>query len=348
MRSQDKGISEKQDQAWLFLDQQIQTANANLFSGLSPVSLALAQLDWALNLMQTPSAQVHLQQLAWKNFYAWVMYAVPIAHSKSEHDSYAQPNSDARFTDPAWQKAPWKNWVDAQHLSEQWWHEATQMRGMRPHSVEQMRFYASKWLDLVSPSNWLASNPQAIEAAIKSNGMSLANGITRAIEDWNKEHHIHNADHALPELKPGKGLAMTPGEVVFRNHLCELIQYSPSTAKVHAEPVLIIPSCIMKYYILDLSASNSMVKWLVSQGHTVYMVSWRNPDQSDALLRMDDYVREGVLANVEFISNAHREKIHLMGYCTNARGYDGCSRLFVRQANGWIFSIFALTRVGLV
>jgi polyhydroxyalkanoate synthase subunit PhaC len=297
---------------WQFLDQQIQTLNAKLFSGLSPISLAMAQMDWALNLLQTPSAQMQLQTDAAKNWGQWMMKALQL---KPEEEPTAPAHSDARFAHSTWQNQPWASLVEAQHLHEQWWHQATQLRGMRPHSKEQMGFYASKWLDMMSPSNWLGTNPEAMEKAMHSGGLSLAKGAQHALEDWWREHGHQANNHQPTSLQAGQGLAMTPGQVVARSHLCELIQYAPTTSKVHAEPVLIIPSCIMKYYILDLSPHNSMVKWLVSQGHTVYMVSWRNPDENDALLTMDDYVQEGVLASLTHVQQAHREQVHLMGYC---------------------------------
>ena len=300
--------------AWGPIDQQIQSLNAKLFSGLSPVSLALAQLDWALNLIQTPSKQFKLQQSAWNNFSRFIWESLtPPTDSKTE--GHSSSKNDPRFSDPAWSNFPWNGMVKAQHLGEQWWKDATQVRGMRQHSVDQMHFYADKWLDMVSPSNWLMTNPQAIQTAIHTQGKSLLKGTDQAVQDWLKAHAKQSIAQTTPHMKPGDGLAMTPGEIVARSHLCELIQYKPSTVKVHAEPVLMVPSCIMKYYILDLSATNSMVKWLVSQGHTVYMVSWRNPDDDDALLTMDDYIEEGVLASIEHVFQAHQEKIHLMGYC---------------------------------
>lgn len=295
---------------WQYLDQQIQTFNAKMFSGLSPVSLALAQMDWALNLLQTPSAQLQLQQEAAQDWGLWLQHAWPF---KAQTDEPA--NTDTRFTHPTWHTQPWASLVKAQQLNEQWWQHATQVRGMRPHSQEQMAFYASKWLDMISPSNWLGTNPEAMSKALSTGGLSLAKGAQHALHDWWQTHGHRHTQGEEPALRPGHGVAVTPGEVVARHHLCELIQYAPTTAKVHAEPVLIIPSCIMKYYILDLSPENSMVKWLVSQGHTVYMVSWRNPDDNDTLLTMDDYVREGVLANLEHIQAAHHDKVHLMGYC---------------------------------
>ena len=297
---------------WQFLDQHIQTLNAKLFSGLSPTSLAMAQMDWILNLMQTPSAQIQLQADVAKNWGDWVLNSLQL---KTEEESSTSNNKDTRFAHPAWHKQPWASLVQAQHLNEKWWHQAMQLRGMRPHSKEQMGFYASKWLDMVSPSNWLSTNPEAMEKAMNTGGFSLTRGARHALDDWWQEHGSQTITPPETSHQPGQGLAVTAGEVVARSHLCELIQYAPVTPKVHAEPVLIIPSCIMKYYILDLSPHNSMVKWLVSQGHRVYMVSWRNPDENDALLTMDDYVREGVLASLEHVKHAHQENVHLMGYC---------------------------------
>ena len=296
---------------WSSLDQQIQTLNAKLFSGLSPVSLALAQMDWALNLLQTPSAQIQLQETAAQNWRQWWLTSW---QTPAEAPTDTPANTDTRFAHSTWQRQPWASMVEAQRLQEQWWRQATQLRGMKPHSQEQMNFYASKWLDMMSPSNWLATNPEAMEKALNSGGLTLVKGAQHAVRDWWKAQGQHDQRDA-PALQAGHGLAMTPGVVVARSHLCELIQYTPTTTKVHAEPVLIIPSCIMKYYILDLSPENSMVKWLVAQGHTVYMVSWRNPDENDALLTMDDYVREGVLANLAHVQHTHGEDVHLMGYC---------------------------------
>ncbi len=295
---------------WQHVDQQIQTLNAKLFSGLSPVSLALAQLDWALNLLESPSAQIQLQETMFNDWGSWVLKSLQLQTT----DEAPLDNQDARFAHTAWHAQPWLSMVQAQHLQEKWWEQATQLRGMRPHSKDQMRFYASKWLDLVAPNNWLATNPQAMEKALNTGGMSLVAGLQNAVHDWQKDHG-HAPNNPADGSQVGQGLATTPGEVVVRNHLCELIQYTPTTKKVHAEPVLIIPSCIMKYYILDLSPHNSMVRWLVSQGHTVYILSWRNPDENDALITMDDYVREGVLSSFEHVHQAHQENVHLMGYC---------------------------------
>jgi polyhydroxyalkanoate synthase len=198
---------------------------------------------------------------------------------------------------------------------EGWWQQASSLRGMQGHSRDQMRFYGRQWLDMCSPSNCLQTNPQALQAALSSGGQTLLKGWGHMFDAWRTSQGLPVLNVSEDTQGPGRGLAMTPGQVVYRNELIELIQYTPVTSKVHAEPVLVIPSCIMKYYILDLSPHNSMVRWLVEQGHTVYIVSWHNPDESDALLGLDDYVRDGVLAALDHVLGATGEPVHLMGYC---------------------------------
>lgn len=309
------------------LDQHIQAASAKLFFGLSPISLALANADWLLNLASSPGTLLDLQEEAFRNGLLWLQRTDQIAQScmarrldaltgNANNDvAVNRVTQDPRYTHEAWEFFPWLSWIEAHALGEQWWQHATQLRGMRPHSQEQMRFYASKWLDFMAPGNTLLTNPQAMDAALRSGGQSLLKGMKHAVDEWQQKIGMATDNDGEPPLQPGQGLAMTRGEVVMRNHMVELIQYAPTTAQVHAEPVLIVPSCIMKYYIMDLSPHNSMVRWLVSQGHTVFMVSWRNPDENDALLLMDDYVNEGVLASLHHVAQTTGESVHLMGYC---------------------------------
>lgn len=308
----------------------MQAVNAKLFFGLSPISLALASTDWWLNLVSSPGAQQRLQKDAVHKVLEWAERTGALANQCTQKNlgtlvgapADTKPDApaphlthDQRFADAAWESFPWRSWIEAHALGEQWWMQATQLRGMQPHSREQMRFYAAKWLDFFAPGNTLLTNPQAMDAALRSGGQSLLKGMKNAVDEWQHKIGLAPQQGEADTLAVGKDLAATPGEVVMRNHMVELIQYVPATPQVHAQPVLIVPSCIMKYYIMDLSAHNSMVRWLVAQGHTVFMVSWRNPDENDALLTMDDYVNEGVLASVQHVAQATGEDVHLMGYC---------------------------------
>ncbi|MDO8904087.1 alpha/beta hydrolase [Hydrogenophaga sp.] len=312
------------------LDQLAHAALARASVGLSPVSLARAWTDWLLNLSVSPGSRARLRTEAQALGLAWLKETMSgavfqlqpgltdtaVADDVQPRDSdRGHPSGDARFAASAWNRWPWSAMASANQACERWWTSAAELRGMEPHSREQLQFFAKQWLDMVSPGNWLLSNPEALQKAMDSRGQSVLKGVGHAVDEWRLRHGLQPL-HANDEVPaPGNGLAMTPGQVVLRNDLIELIQYQPVTEQVFAEPVLIIPSCIMKYYILDLSPHNSMVRWLTEQGHTVYIVSWRNPDENDALLTLDDYVRMGVLDALDHVHMATQRPVHLAGYC---------------------------------
>jgi len=313
------------------LDRNAAAVMVRFWSGLSPISLALAYTDWALNLAASPGSRVRLARQAWQQGWEWFDDAAQALvrqsaatllgrHGGPMHTLATSPLAaalaeDTRFAAPAWLQWPWFGLAGATKAWEAWWQDASSVRGMQSHSREQMGFYGRQLLDAGAPSNWLWTNPEALRAAWDTGGQSLLKGLGHMLDDLADGQGIGTDPAAMPELGPGASLATTPGQVVLRNELIELIQYAPATPEVRAEPVLIIPSCIMKYYILDLSPHNSLVRWLVGRGHTVYIVSWRNPDEGDALLGMDDYVREGVLAPLDHVHCASGEPVHLMGYC---------------------------------
>jgi polyhydroxyalkanoate synthase subunit PhaC len=317
------------------LDRQAAAVMARLWSGLSPISIALASTDWALHLASSPGSQLRLARQAWEQGVAWLVDALQAGLGQAcagpaqlpgpvpAQPAAAGPGSalaealleDQRFAAQPWQLLPWRSLATAHKSWEAWWLQACSLRGMQLHSRDQMRFYGLQLLDMLAPSNALASNPEALQAAWRSGGQSLLRGVAHLLDELPAANGRQGGTVTEPDIGPGRGLAMTPGRVVLRNDLIELIQYQPATPSVHAEPVLIVPSCIMKYYILDLSPHNSLVRWLVGQGHTVAILSWRNPDESDALLGMDDYVRDGVLAALDHLHCATGRPVHLAGYC---------------------------------
>jgi polyhydroxyalkanoate synthase len=201
-------------------------------------------------------------------------------------------------------------------LQQQWWHNATSgIRGVTKHHEAMVEFVARQILDMVSPSNFLATNPEVLRQTVSKGGMNLVGGLRNIAEDW---------ERAVSGKKPvgtenfvvGRDVAATPGKVVYRNRLIELIQYAPATGKVRPEPVLIVPAWIMKYYILDLSPQNSLVKYLTEQGFTVFMISWKNPSPEDRDLGLDDYRTLGVMAALDAIGAiVPDQKIHAAGYC---------------------------------
>lgn len=304
---------ERQRLAALALDETVHTQLTKKYKGLSPIALALAHADWAMHLLASPGHQTLLGQRALElSLQAW---------TKAINPSTVETEKDARFSDHGWATFPFNAMKEGFKAYDAWWRSATEQElGVSTHHQHMVRFFTGQSLDALSPSNWLWSNPKVLRTAVDTRGESLKEGFELLLKDWQESvmSQTDESGESLPplEFEVGKQVAATPGKVVFRNELIELIQYTPTTEKVLPEPVLIVPSCIMKYYILDLSPHNSMVKYLVSQGHTVLIISWRNPDASDRDLKMQDYLSKGVLAAMAAAkSSTGAKKIHTVGYC---------------------------------
>jgi polyhydroxyalkanoate synthase len=189
------------------------------------------------------------------------------------------------------------------------------IEGVQERNAQLMGFAMQQFSEAVSPANSPATNPEVIQQTLDEKGANLARGWKHFVEDM--ERTLRGGDVPGTEnFRVGEQIAATPGKVVYRNELIELIQYSPTTPDVHAEPVLIVPAWIMKYYILDLSPKNSMVRWLVEQGHTVFMISWKNPSAQDRDVGMDDYLRKGVYAALDAVTAiVPGRRVHAAGYC---------------------------------
>jgi polyhydroxyalkanoate synthase subunit PhaC len=288
-------------------DSRLHAAAAPLSGGLSPIALSLAYVDWALHLATQPAQAARLAASAQAGALRW--WGETLGRAPVD-------GADARFADPAWQAWPWAPVVNAYHAAERWWGDATALRGMSAHHQEMTRFFARQWLDMLSPANAGLGNPEVLQRTREQQGANLVHGAANALDDWRRAHGLPPLQAPAPAYRPGVEVAVTPGQVVHRNHLSELIMYRPLTARVQAEPVFIVPSWIMKYYILDLSPHNSMVRWLVEQGHTVFILSWRNPDASDALLGLADYLEQGVFDNLAAIARlVPGEAVQACGYC---------------------------------
>ena len=296
------------------LDQAVHEQLSRATMGLSPISLALACADWAMHLAASPGQQMLLAQKAAELIQQQMQQPL---NKLSSYQPYQE--TDTRFSDPAWSHWPFNVLKESFKAGDGWWQEAAQVDGMSAHRQQMVSFFARQWMDAMSPSNWLSTNPQVIAHSIETGGQSLLHGMNLFLQDAHQSALPPQASPdelaALP-FAVGKDVAITPGKVVFRNHLIELIQYEAKTKQVAAEPVLIIPSPIMKYYIMDLSPQNSMVRYLVEQGLTVLMISWRNPDASDRDLGMDDYLQSGVMEAMQQTSSlCASPSIHTMGYC---------------------------------
>lgn len=295
------------DEAALIFDRKLRAPWVNMTGGLSPISMALAMTDWAWHLAASPGMAMRLTRQSMDHGLQALKQVGCDPH---------KPAIDKRYADPAWALWPFCALASAHHTAESWWREATHLRGMAHHHQDVVHLFARQWLDMLSPRNWPLTNPKVLQTTLQTQGANLRQGWMHLQQDIQRQWHPGSPVEGEPLYRPGIEVACTPGAVVHRNHLIELIQYQPGTSQVHREPVFIVPSWIMKYYILDLSPHNSLVRYLVEQGHTVFMLSWRNPDASDALLDMEDYLRLGVLNPLAVITErTGGVPIHAAGYC---------------------------------
>ncbi|WP_240766709.1 class I poly(R)-hydroxyalkanoic acid synthase [Paraburkholderia flava] len=222
--------------------------------------------------------------------------------------------SDARFAADAWHNDPranvtWRTYLMyAMHLR-----NAIDAIPVDARTKARWQFALRQVQDALSPANSLATNPEAVKIAIESGGMSLVDGMRLYLQDLAKGRMSITDEHAFDV---GRDLARTPGSVVFENELMQLIQYAPTTPTVHERPLLIVPPCINKFYILDLQPENSLVAYAVAQGHTVFLVSWRNVSEAQGQLRWDDYVEQGVLKALDAVREiSDAARINTLGFC---------------------------------
>ena len=300
------------------LDTLARAALADATASISPQSALLAWIDWASHLAASPGKRSQLTALALEHAAQLSGYLrqCMTANPDDAPACVVPPATDRRFAAPEWQQWPFNLWHQAFLLNERWWDAATHgVLGVDRHHENLVAFAARQWLDMLSPGNLLATNPVAQARTRDEGGANLQRGLAIFYDN------LYRALAGLPAagtegFVPGRDVALTPGKVVLRNRLIELIQYAPTTAKVHPEPILVVPAWIMKYYILDLSPHNSLIRHLVEQGHTVFCISWKNPGADEADLGMDDYLDLGVRAALEAIEAIlPRRKVHATGYC---------------------------------
>jgi polyhydroxyalkanoate synthase subunit PhaC len=299
------------------IDRSVHAATARFTAGLSPMAMIGAYMDWASHLAFAPGKQLRLGEKAVKKSLRLANYASRRALGTDGAEPCIVPlPQDHRFDDPAWQSPPYDLIYQSFLLTQQWWHNAmTGVRGVTHQDENLVSFATRQLLDVFSPSNSIFTNPVLLERTRTEAGMNFVRGVQNLVEDWDRA--LGGGKPVGAEAyEPGRTVAITPGKVVYRNRLIELIQYAPTTAKVRPEPVLIVPAWIMKYYILDLSPANSLVKFLVDRGHTVFMISWKNPGPEDRDLSMEDYRTLGVLAALDAVSAiVPGIPIHGVGYC---------------------------------
>ncbi|MGJ4888096.1 PHA/PHB synthase family protein [Bradyrhizobium sp. HKCCYLRH3099] len=290
---------------------------ARVTGGISPAALSMAYLDWACHLAAAPQRQIEIARDAWHGMRQVVERSVHFADPhRASWDLIKPQANDHRFSKPQWTTQPFNLFAQAFLLGEEWWHKATTgVRGVDPANEAVVDFSLRQLLDIYAPSNFAATNPEVLEKTFQTGGENLVFGWQNWLTDLMQVLQP-TSPTSKSEFVVGETVATAPGKVVYRNRLIELIQYAPTTETVRPEPVLIVPAWIMKYYILDLSPRNSLVRFLTGMGFTVFMISWRNPEAQDRDIAFDDYRSLGVMAALDVIGTIVPDQpIHAAGYC---------------------------------
>lgn len=298
-------------------DREFRAQVGKLTGGLSPMAFSSAWADWAAHLAISPSKQLELQQeLRSRTADTWTFALQALSGAPLAPSEGFDGKSDSSFGKVDWSKWPFNVYARAYQNCAALVNKAVDgVEGVDPYQEKLVQFSVRMLLDTSTPSNYLGTNPELLALTQSENGQNLVRGV----QNWLKDLKA-TLDGAPPEgtdaFEVGQTVAVTPGKVIFRNDLIELIQYAPTTKTTHAEPLLIVPAWIMKYYILDLSPKNSLVKFLVDQGHTVFMISWKNPSPADRDVRMDDYLNKGLRAALDATTAVvPNHKVHAVGYC---------------------------------
>ena len=287
---------------------------ANLTGGISPQAFAGAWFAVLGRLATSPGRQAEVAREVLRKSVAMAQFAGTSLKGRppeAEGTPYA-----SRFGGPEWSKFPFnllaQSFLTVSNVARD---TVKGVPGVDPAAEGRVDFTLREGLELLAPDNYLPTNPKLIEQTVQEQGRNLLRGVRNLAEDVQRTFKGEGPP-GVEQFKVGEHVAVSPGKVILRNRLMELIQYSPQTDKVYAEPVLIVPAWIMKYYILDLSPKNSLVSYLTGLGHTVFMISWKNPNADDRDLRMDDYLSLGVLAALDAVNAVvPKRKVHATGYC---------------------------------
>jgi len=282
--------------------------------GLSPQAFGGAWLNVLTRLAVAPGRQAELARSALQKTLALAQFSGAALQGEAPHAA-GTPYAN-RFADPAWSKFPFNVLAESFISVSDWAREAVRnVPGADAAAENIVGFTVREGLELVAPDNYLPTNPQLIRQTVDENGRNLVRGVKHLAEDVTRTFK-GLGPIGVENYQVGEHVAATPGKVILRTPLMELIQYSPQTETVYAEPVLIVPAWIMKYYILDLSPKNSLVNYLTGLGHTVFMVSWKNPTAEDRNVTMDDYLTLGVRAALDAVTKVvPKHKVHAVGYC---------------------------------
>jgi polyhydroxyalkanoate synthase len=284
-----------------------------------PMNVGKSYADFVSTMMADPDTFWHLQQDYWQRWMQlWHESALKFLGETGK--TVIEPKKgDRRFADQEWQQNALFDFIKQSYLLTCEWMDKSVRgaQGLDEKQREKLAFHARLFADALSPSNFLMTNPEVLRETLKSGGENLIRGLENLVGDLERGHGMLKISTTKYDaFTLGKNIATTPGKIVYQNDLMQLIQYEPATEKVFAQPLLIVPPWINKYYILDLRPDNSLIRWAVEQGHTVFAVSWVNPTPKLARKRFEDYMSEGILEALEQMEKiTGADQSNIIGYC---------------------------------
>ncbi|MEI7668946.1 MAG: class I poly(R)-hydroxyalkanoic acid synthase, partial [Pseudomonadota bacterium] len=294
-------------------------SNGTSFNNGDVFHIGNAFAEWFARVLNDPKKIIDLQLGWWMDTLNLWQHTTQKFLGENNAPLVSPDSKDKRFKDPAWEESVVFDFIKQSYLLTSRWLQQSvqQVDDMDPHNAHKIDFYTRQFVDAMSPSNFAITNPEVLKATLESGGENIVRGLQNMLEDIERGKggiQISMTDYEA--FSVGKNIAISKGKVVFQNELMQLIQYNPLTEKVNKAPLLVIPPWINKYYILDLQPENSYLRWLSEKGHTVFVISWVNPDEKLGKKGFDDYMLEGIIASLDAIEQATGEKeINAIGYC---------------------------------
>ncbi|WP_020559821.1 PHA/PHB synthase family protein [Thiofilum flexile] len=286
---------------------------------LDPLNLKKVYTDWWAALSADPQKIIQANLEFWQKSFMLSQQAMLSLMGQKAEPVITPEKTDRRFSHEDWMEKPAFDMIKQSYLlTSQWMRNlVTDVEGLDEHTAERVKFFTERMLDAASPTNFALTNPAVLEKIKETKGANLVHGLKNMLEDLEAgkgELRIRMTDTSA--FKLGENVAVTPGKIVFQNRMFQLIQYTPTTEKVLKRPLLVVPPWINKFYIMDLQPKNSLLKWLVEQGHTVYVMSWVNPDETYANVGFEEYVTNGVIKALDAIEyDTGETKVNTIGYC---------------------------------
>lgn len=312
-------VAEKTQKVWQEFLRKQQLDQGGRYELIDPFNVMGAFTELFTRLIADPNKLMHMQLDFWESYVQLLQSTTERLLGEQANPAIAPDKRDRRFQDRAWEESTIFDFIKQSYLlTAQCVQQAIDdVEDMDQKTRQKVEFYTKQYVDAMSPSNFVLTNPEVLRATIESNGENIVHGLQNLLEDIERSNGVLNIKMTdLQAFEIGKNLATTPGKVVYENDLMQLIQYEPKTKEVYQRPVLIIPAWINKYYILDMREDNSYIRWMLEQGYTVFVISWVNPNKKLAEKTFEHYLMEGPLEALDAIEKATGEtEITAIGYC---------------------------------